>query len=104
MSDVSADTSPASASAPSPATTLPAPSDWTTVIAPGSKAILTTTAGTQEVTVLDHFYTPAGLHYRLESPTPTVRWTVQADALQPITGVTVTQLYHLMTGELREAA
>jgi len=104
LSDVAVITSPTSVPGTSPATASPTPNGWATVIASGSKAILATASGTQEVTILDHFYTPAGLHYRLESPTPTVRWTVQADALQPINGVTVTQLYHLMTGELREAA
>ncbi|MBE0542226.1 MAG: DEAD/DEAH box helicase [Verrucomicrobia bacterium] len=80
------------------------PDGWMRVIAPGAKAILITTSGTEEVTVLGHFYTPAGLQYHLEHPTPTIRWVVQADALEPINGVTVTQLYNLLTGELKEAA
>ena len=85
-----------------PASTTP--DGWMRIIAPGSKAILTTTSGTQEVTVLDHFYTPSGLQYHLEHPSPTVRWMVQADALESINGVTVTQYYNLMTGELKNAA
>lgn len=77
---------------------------WVRIIAPGSTAILSTSSGTQEVTVLEHFYTPSGVQYRLEDPTPNIRWTVGADALQPIIGVTTTHLYHLMTGEIRQAA
>jgi DEAD/DEAH box helicase domain-containing protein len=77
---------------------------WSRVIAPGSKAILATVSGTQEVTVLGHFYTPTGLQYHLEHPTPTIRWVVQADALEPINGITAMQLYSLMTGELKQAA
>ena len=74
------------------------------VIVPGAKAILTTTSGTQEVTVLGHFYTPAGLHYHLEDPNPTIRWMVRSDVIEPINGVTATQLYNVMTGELKKAA
>ena len=79
------------------------PDGWMRVIAPGAKAILTTTSGTEEVTILDHFYTPSGLQYHLQHPSPTIRWMVPADALEPINGVTVTQLYNLMTGELKQA-
>jgi len=80
------------------------PDGWMRVIAPGAKAILTTTSGTEEVTILDHFYTPSGLQYHLQHSSPTVRWMVQADALELINGVTVTQPYNLMTGELKQAA
>jgi hypothetical protein len=80
------------------------PEGWTNVIAPGSKAILCSTSGNQEVAVLGHVYTPSGLHYHLAHSSPTVRWMVQANALTPINGVTVTQLYNLMTGELKQAA
>lgn len=80
------------------------PEGWVSIIAPGSKAILTTTAGTEEVTVLDYLYTPAGLQYHLAHPSPTVRWMVTGSALECINGVTATQLYNLMTGELKQAA
>jgi DEAD/DEAH box helicase domain-containing protein len=76
---------------------------WITVIAHGSQAILCTSSGTQEVTVLDHIYTPAGLQYHLEHSSPTVRWMVRADALEFINGVTITHHYNLMTGEVRLA-
>ena len=66
--------------------------------------MFTTTLGSQEVTVLGHFYTPAGMQYHLEHASPTVRWMVQADALEYINGVTVTHLFNLMTGELKQAA
>jgi hypothetical protein len=81
-----------------------APDGWLRVIAPGAKAILTTTSGTEEVTVLDHFYTPSGLQYHLQHTRPSVRWMVPSDALELINGVTATQLYNLMTGELQQAA
>ena len=58
----------------------------------------------QEVTVLSHLYTPTGLQYHLAHPSPTVRWMVQADALEAINDVTITQLYNPMTGELKQAA
>jgi hypothetical protein len=77
---------------------------WTPVIVPGAKAILATSSGTEEVTVLDHFYTPSGLQYHLQHASPTVRWVVKADELEIINGVTATQLYNVMTGELRQAA
>ena len=80
------------------------PDGWTRIIAPGSKALFISTAGTQEVTVLGHFYTPAGLQYHLDHPSPTVRWTAHSDVIEPINGVTATQLYNLMTGELKKAA
>ena len=92
---------PAGTSQPIPAF---APNGWMRVIAPGAKSMLTTTSGTEEVTVLDHFYTPSGLQYHLQHTSPTVRWMVQAGALELIHGVTVTQLYNLMTGELQQAA
>ncbi len=85
-------------------TTSSAPDGWIRVIAPGTKALLTTTGGTEEVTVLDHFYTPSGLQYHLRHFSPTVRWMVQGAALELINGVTVTQLYNVMTGELQQAA
>jgi DEAD/DEAH box helicase domain-containing protein len=92
------------ASVPGASNTTPShPGDgWTVIVAPGSKAIMTTSSGTQEVTVLGHVFTPAGLQYHLEHPSPTVRWMAQADAIEPINGVTVTQLYNLMTGELKK--
>lgn len=104
LNDVSAVTQSAAPSGMSQSTTLSAPDGWMHVIAPGAKAILTTTSGTEEVTVLDHFYTPSGLQYHLQHPSPTIRWVVQADVLELINGVTVTQLYNLMTGELKQAA
>lgn len=87
---------------------LPTPSSaldgWMRIIAPESKAILTTASGTEEVTILDHFYTPSGLQYHLQHSSPTIRWMVQADGLELINGVTTTQLYNLMTGEIKIAA
>jgi hypothetical protein len=77
---------------------------WTRVIAPGGTAIMTTTSGTQEVAVLEYFYTPTGLQYRLEHPTPTVRWMVQAGVVEPINGVTETVQFNVMTGEVRAAS
>jgi hypothetical protein len=77
---------------------------WTRVIAPGGTAIITTTSGTQEVAVLGYFHTPAGLQYRLEHPTPTVRWMVQAGVIEPINGVTETVQFNVMTGEVRAAS
>ena len=81
-----------------------APEGWMRIVAPGARAILPTTSGTQEVTVLGHFHTPAGLHYHLEHPSPTIRWMVQFEVIELINGVTATQLYNVMTGELRAAA
>jgi DEAD/DEAH box helicase domain-containing protein len=84
-------------------TTSPSHEDWQRVIAPGSKAILPSTSGTEEVTVLGHFYTPSGLQYQLEHSSPTVRWMIPADSLEIINGVTVTMLYNVHTGELKNA-
>lgn len=77
------------------------PDGWHRVIAPGSKAILTSTSGTQEVTVLGHVYTPSGLQYQLQYPSATVRWMIAADSLELINGVTATMLYNVQTGELK---
>lgn len=102
VQDASADPSaaaPAAGTSPSSA-----PDGWMRVIAPGATAILTTTSGTEEVSVLGHFYTPSGLQYHLQHASPTVRWVVPATALEIINGVTVTQLYNVMTGELQQAA
>jgi hypothetical protein len=67
-------------------------------------AILATTSGTEEVTIVDHFYTTSGLQYHLQHASPGVRWMVKAETLEIINGFTVTQLYNLMTGELKQAA
>ena len=75
-----------------------------TIVAPGEKALYTDSNGTQEVTVLNTFYTPKGLHYQLASPQQTVRWTVPADCIEPINGLTRTVLLDLMTGEQKAAA
>lgn len=100
----------ASAGTPAIAPSIPgqphvstAPDGWMRVIAPGATAILNTASGTEEVTVLEHLYTPAGVQYHLQHPSATVRWMVQADALELINGVTATQFYNLMTGELKPA-
>ncbi len=82
-------------------TTTNSPEGWQRVIAPGSKAIMTSTSGTQEVTVLAHVYTPSGLQYQLQHPSPTVRWMIAADGLELINGVTATQLYNVLTGEIK---
>ncbi len=76
---------------------------WQRVIAPGSKAILTSTSGTHEVTVLAHVYTPSGLQYQLQHSSPTIRWMIAADGLELINGVTATMLYNVQTGELKSA-
>lgn len=106
LQDQVANASPLAAASSSPvgASDASVPDGWTRVIAPGSKAILPSASGAQEVTVLNHFYAPAGLQYHLEHPNPTIRWVVQADALEPINGVTITHLYNLSTGELKPAA
>jgi DEAD/DEAH box helicase domain-containing protein len=104
VSKVSAVTIPDSPSGASKQPASSAPEGWMRIVAPGAKAILTTTSGTQEVTVLGHFYTPAGLHYHLQDPSPTIRWMVHSDVIEPINGVTATQLYNVMTGELKHAA
>jgi len=78
--------------------------DWTRIFAAGSAAMHLTEAGAQEVTVREAIYTPAGLQYLLDHPTPEVRWMVGADTLQPIHGVSVFSLYNMMTGERRLAA
>jgi DEAD/DEAH box helicase domain-containing protein len=83
------------------ATTEHSPEGWQSVIAPGSKAILSSTSGAQEVTVLGHVYTPTGLQYHLAHSSPTIRWMIAADGLEIIHGVTVTQLYNVQTGELK---
>lgn len=75
-----------------------------TIIASGEKAIYTDSNGSQEVTVLGVHYTPRGLHYHLAHPQPTVRWTVSADSIEPIHGITRTLLLDLMTGEQKAAA
>ena len=41
---------------------------------------------------------------QLAHPQPTVRWTVPADSVEPINGVTRTVLLDLMTGEQKAAA
>jgi hypothetical protein len=74
------------------------------VVAAGEKAIFTDSNGSQEVTVLGAYYTPNGLQYQLAHPQPTVRWTVPADSVEPINGVTRTVLLDLMTGEQKAAA
>jgi DEAD/DEAH box helicase domain-containing protein len=84
-------------------TTTNSPDGWQRVIAPGSKAIMTSTSGTQEVTVLAHVYTPSGLQYQLQHPSPTIRWMIAADGLELINGVTATMLYNVQTGELKSA-
>ncbi len=74
------------------------------VVATGEKAIYTDSNGSQEVTVLGTYYTPKGLHYHLDHPQPTVRWTVPVDCVEPINGVTRTVLLDVMTGEQKAAA
>jgi DEAD/DEAH box helicase domain-containing protein len=81
----------------------PSSEGWQRVIAPGSNAILSSTSGTQEVTVLSHVYTPSGMQYQLAHSSPTVRWMIPADGLEIINGVTVTQFYNVLTGELKNA-
>jgi DEAD/DEAH box helicase domain-containing protein len=78
--------------------------EWTRIFAAGSSAMHLTDAGASEVTVREVIYTPAGLQYLLDHPTATVRWMVGADRLQPIHGVSVFNLYNMMTGERRQAA
>lgn len=75
-----------------------------TVVAPGETAVYTDSNGSREVTVLRCFYTPMGLQYQLAHPKPTVRWTVPADSVEPIHGLTRTVLFDLMTGEQQAAA
>lgn len=78
--------------------------DWTRIFAAGSSAMHLTDAGASEVTVREAIYTPAGLQYLLDHPTATVLWMVGVDRLQPLHGVSVFNLYNLMTGERRQAA
>jgi DEAD/DEAH box helicase domain-containing protein len=75
-----------------------------TVVADGEKALFTGSDGTQEVTIMNSFYTPRGLHYQLVHPKQGLRWTVSADCIEPINGLTRTVLLDLMTGEQQAAA
>ena len=74
------------------------------VVASGEKALYTDSNGTQEITVLNSFYTPNGLQYQLAHPQPTLRWTVSAKCVEPINGLTRTVILDLMTGEQKAAA
>ena len=84
-------------------TTLYSPEGWQRVIAAGSKAILSSTSGSQEVSVSGHVYTPSGLQYHLAHSSTSVRWMMAAESLEIINGVTETQLYNVLTGELKKA-
>jgi hypothetical protein len=75
-----------------------------TIVADGEKALYTDSNGTREVTIMNSFYTPKGLHYQLVHPKQTLRWTVPADCIEPIHGLTRTVLLDLMTGEQKAAA
>ncbi len=80
----------------------PAPrdGDWVDVIATGSPAIVHATSGQHEATVVGIRYTPQGLMYDLAPQTAdSDRWSVAADHVQPIFGVSSRARYNLMTGE-----
>lgn len=72
--------------------------DWTTVVKPGEKATVVLDSP-REVIVLDYRYTPKGLMYDLEHPD--YRWSVPAEAVRPIYGVTQMLSVNLVTGETR---
>jgi DEAD/DEAH box helicase domain-containing protein len=76
--------------------------DWVTVIAPGETAILVNAAGTQEVEVIRHRFTPRGLVYDLPHRRKNVTWTVPADTVQPIWDQTKLIRVNLVTGETIE--
>lgn len=74
---------------------------WVEVIAPAERALLLSGTEASEVTVMGYFYTPQGLKYQLKHENPTVRWTVEASAIQPLMGITKTVEYNQSTGEER---
>lgn len=74
-------------------------SEWIEVVAVNEKAMLLNGTEGQEVTILSYFLSPQGLRYQLQHDTPTIRWTVEATAIQPIPGITKMLLYNQNTGE-----
>ncbi len=82
------------------ATALPtSEGDWAVLIARGQKAMLMKEAATEEVTVVDHRYTPRGVLYTLRHPDPGVKWQVEASRVTPIYGETKMVRVNLVTGE-----
>jgi hypothetical protein len=92
-------TTPAAISAAQPCAA--SKEDWVTVIAPGERAIHLHKAGSEEVEVVTHRYTPQGLLYQLVSPQPGVTWLVAASSVMPLHGATKLLQTHLTTGETR---
>lgn len=74
-------------------------SDWATVIAPGQRAIYLMESGPQEVTVRGYRYTPQGLMYELEPPTPDVKWVASANVVKPLNGESTLIRVNLITGD-----
>lgn len=87
-----------SASEVPPSSNVPS-SNLVEIVAAGEKAILVAQEQPIEVRVLGWRYTPAGLLYDLEPAHPNVRWSVQANTVVPLKGVTRTLRVDLMTGE-----
>lgn len=78
---------------------ITADDEWTECVAAGERAVLTSTDGAREVTVIGFRYTPRGAMYELAPEHPGVRWMVPQAAVQPIHGVTRTERINLVTGE-----
>jgi hypothetical protein len=75
---------------------VPATEGWITgLIAPGESGLL----DNKEVTVLDLTCAGEGMKYRLQHASPTVRWLVPKEAVQPLPGGKTCR-YHRGTGEL----
>ncbi len=78
----------------------PSEGDWVEVIATGSPAIVHATSGQHETTVVGIRYTPQGLMYDLTPQTAdSDRWSMTADHVQPIFGLSSRARFNLMTGE-----
>ena len=87
-------TAPAAALAPQPTTVA---EGWITgLIAPGATGLM----GNDEVSILDLTYARDGVRYRLQHPSPTVRWLVPAAQVLPVPGGPTCR-YHLDTGEVQ---
>lgn len=100
--------------------------NWTTIIAPGERAMHESREGPIEVVILEYRYTPHGLMYELKSPERRkkydiesilsknvrlseriapisgVKWLVPANTIQPIPGETKMVRVNLVTGELKQ--
>ncbi len=73
--------------------------EWCRLIAPNQKALLMSSEGSNEVTVVRYVVTGEGGKYRLEHVNPNINWMVLADAIEPIHGDTQMIWFNPMTGE-----